>query len=72
MPVEVMKRIIAILPDDYTIVDPFMGSGTTGVACKMLGRKFIGIEMDNTYADIAEQRICDAIHTDVNVQIGTI
>jgi DNA modification methylase len=72
MPLEVMKRIIAILPDDYTIVDPFMGSGTTGVACKLLGRKFIGIDMDKSYVDIAEQRICDAIHTDVNVQIGTI
>jgi DNA modification methylase len=72
MPLEVMKRIIAILPDDYTIVDPFMGSGTTGVACKILGRKFIGIDMDKSYVDIAEQRICDAIHTDINVQIGTI
>jgi DNA modification methylase len=72
MPLEVMKRIIAILPDDYTIVDPFMGSGTTGVACKLLGRKFIGIDMDKSYVNIAEQRICDAIHTDINVQIGTI
>lgn len=57
MPVEVMKRVIAILPDDYTIVDPFMGSGTTGVACKMLGRNFIGIDMDDVYVAIAEERI---------------
>jgi site-specific DNA-methyltransferase (adenine-specific) len=57
MPMEVMKRVIAILPDDYTIVDPFMGSGTTGVACKMLGRNFIGIDMDDTYVEIAEERI---------------
>jgi len=62
MPVEVMKRIIAVLPDDYTIVDPFMGSGTTGVACKMLGRNFIGIDMDSTYVEIAQQRICDTTH----------
>jgi DNA modification methylase len=41
-----MKRIVGILPEDYTIVDPFMGSGTTGVACKLLNRNFIGIEMD--------------------------
>jgi DNA modification methylase len=66
MPVEVMKRIIAILPDDYTIVDPFMGSGTTGVACKLLGRKFIGIDMDASYVDIANQRICDALHSPDN------
>lgn len=63
MPVEVMKRVIAILPDDYTIVDPFMGSGTTGVACKMLGRDFIGIDMDSTYVAIAEQRISEVNHS---------
>ena len=57
MPVEVMKRIIGILPEDYTIVYPFMGSGTTGVACKQLNRDFIGIEMDEEYAEIARDRI---------------
>jgi DNA modification methylase len=39
------------------VLDPFMGSGTTGVACKMLGRKFIGIEIDKTYFEIAKKRI---------------
>ena len=39
------------------VLDPFMGSGTTGVACKNLGRKFIGIEMDEGYFKIAEDRI---------------
>ena len=43
-----------------TILDPFMGSGTTGVACAKLGRKFIGIEIDETYFDIAYRRIEDA------------
>ena len=43
-----------------TILDPFMGSGTTGVACVKLGRKFIGIEIDPTYFDIACKRIADA------------
>ena len=66
MPIEVMKRVIAILPDDYTIVDPFMGSGTTGVACKMLGRDFIGIDMDSTYVAIAEQRISEVINISHN------
>ena len=63
MPLEVMKNIVGILPPDAVIVDTFMGSGTTGVACAELGRKFIGIEMDADYFHIAEQRISDAINT---------
>lgn len=42
---------------DATILDPFMGSGTTGVACKELGREFIGIEINKEYYDIAKKRI---------------
>jgi site-specific DNA-methyltransferase (adenine-specific) len=42
------------------VMDPFMGSGTTGVACVKLGRKFIGIELEPKYFDIACQRITDA------------
>ncbi|EIM25695.1 DNA modification methylase [Microvirga lotononidis] len=44
-----------------TILDPFMGSGTTGVAAVRLGRKFIGIEMNPDYFDIARARIAKAI-----------
>jgi len=43
-----------------TIIDPFMGSGTTGVACMQLGRRFIGCEIDEHYFDIAAKRIADA------------
>lgn len=43
-----------------TILDPFMGSGTTGVACMNLGRKFIGIEREPKYFDIACERIYNA------------
>lgn len=43
-----------------SVVDPFMGSGTTGVACMNLGRKFIGIEIEPKYFDIACKRIEDA------------
>jgi DNA modification methylase len=43
-----------------TILDPFMGSGTTGVACVKTGRNFIGVEIDPTYYAIAERRIHDA------------
>jgi site-specific DNA-methyltransferase (adenine-specific) len=57
MPLEIMENIIKILPEKYTVVDPFMGSGTTGVACKNLNRNFIGIELDPTYFEIAKKRI---------------
>lgn len=63
MPLEVMKRIIGILPEDCVIIDPFMGSGTTGVAViemnkeQNVNRSFIGIEIDKQYYEIAKQRI---------------
>ncbi len=59
MPIEVMKNIIGILPEEYIIIDPFMGSGTTGIACKELNRDFIGIEMDELYFELAEKRISE-------------
>jgi len=43
-----------------TILDPFMGSGTTGVACVQTGRNFIGIEIEPKYFEIAEKRIAEA------------
>lgn len=43
--------------DTSTVIDPFMGSGTTGVACAKLGRRFIGVEIDRDYFDIACERI---------------
>ena len=42
------------------VLDPFMGSGTTGVACAKLGRKFIGIEIEPKYYEIALKRIDEA------------
>jgi DNA modification methylase len=48
---------IEAIGDAETVVDPFMGSGTTGVACAKLGRRFIGIEIDPTYFVIACERI---------------
>jgi site-specific DNA-methyltransferase (adenine-specific) len=44
-----------------TILDPFMGSGTTGVACQKLGRKFIGIDIEEKYFSIACRRIEEAM-----------
>jgi DNA modification methylase len=55
-----MRWCLGFLPDAQTILDPFMGSGTTGVACVQLQRKFIGIELDETYFDIAVKRIEEA------------
>jgi DNA modification methylase len=57
IPLEIMERVIGVLPKDYIIVDPFMGTGTTGVACKNLGYDFIGVEIDEKYYDIANDRL---------------
>jgi DNA modification methylase len=59
-PIQLMLWCLGFLPDARTILDPFMGSGTTGVACVKLGRKFIGIEIDPDYFDIACRRIREA------------
>ena len=60
-PVALMRHIIkASSRNSSTILDPFMGSGTTGVACVKLGRRFIGIEIDEGYFDIACKRIEEA------------
>lgn len=50
-------HILSWSKEGDTVLDPFMGSGTTGVACKNLNRNFIGIELDEQYFKIAEQRI---------------
>ena len=60
-PIAVMTQGIKwAAPEAQTILDPFMGSGTTGVACVNLGRKFIGIELEPKYFDIACKRIEEA------------
>jgi DNA modification methylase len=60
-PIGLMRWCIEQLPRPGTIIlDPFMGSGTTGAAAVRLGRKFIGIEIEPKYFDIAKKRIVDA------------
>lgn len=57
-PVELLERFIKVSSKENDIVlDPFMGSGSTGVACKELNRNFIGIELDENYFKIAKERI---------------
>ena len=58
-PVDLMRAVIEWTRG--TVLDPFMGSGTTGVACVKLGRKFIGIEIEPKYFDIACRRIQAAL-----------
>ena len=59
-PVALLKWCVDRIPGAHTVLDPFMGSGTTGVACANLGRKFIGIEIERKYFDIACERIDNA------------
>lgn len=59
-PLEVMKWCIGFLPDVQTILDPFMGSGTTGVAAIQMGKDFIGIEREERYFEAACRRIREA------------
>ena len=63
-PIEVMEWLVnRVDPTGHAaILDPFMGSGTTGVACVKTGRRFIGIEIDERYCEIAAKRIQAAEH----------
>lgn len=59
-PIELMRWCVE-QTDATTILDPFCGSGTTGVACVKLGRRFVGIEIDERYFEIACKRVSDAM-----------
>jgi DNA modification methylase len=57
-PIALMEYLVKLVSKEgHTVLDPFMGSGSTGIACKKLGREFIGIELDADYCKIAEARI---------------
>lgn len=59
-PLSLMKWCLDFVPKAQVVLDPYMGSGSTGVACAMGARAFIGIELDEGYFDIACKRIRDA------------
>ena len=59
-PVELIKKLIECNVCE-TVLDPFIGSGTTGVACVNTNRKFIGIELDENYFNIAQNRINECL-----------
>jgi len=59
MPQEVMDNVIGIIPNknDIVIIDPFMGSCTTGLACMKYDIDFIGVEIDEQYYQLSKQRM---------------
>ena len=59
-PASLIRAILEKLPASSPVLDPFMGSGTTGVACAQLRRRFVGIEIEPKYFDIACRRIEEA------------
>ena len=62
-PVAIPERLIrALTPQNGLVLDPFVGSGTTGVSAVLEGRRFVGIELQKEYYDIAFARISDALN----------
>lgn len=59
-PIEVMRELVRTVPEGGTVLDPFMGSGTTGVAAVLEGRRFIGVEDVEHYVDVSRRRIGEA------------
>lgn len=57
MPVEVMRRVVGVLPDGVCVIDPFCGSGTTLVAAKLLGVPYLGCDIDEGYVGISVSRL---------------
>ena len=68
LPLHLMDRIILLTTDENDIVlDPFSGTGTTAISAKRLGRKYIGFELDRTYAEISKQKL---EQVEANYKIG--
>lgn len=71
-PIELLETLVGITLPGATVLDPFMGSGTTGAAAVRLGRKFIGIEIDEHSFDTACRRISDTLKQgDMFIQMPT-
>ncbi|PIU14161.1 restriction endonuclease [bacterium (Candidatus Gribaldobacteria) CG08_land_8_20_14_0_20_39_15] len=67
LPEHLLERLILITTDESDLVlDPFIGTGTTAVAAKRLGRNFIGIDIDKNYVEIAQQKIKEVEPTKIN------
>lgn len=59
-PVDVMRHLLRLAPEEGRVLDPFAGSGTTGVAAALEGRSFVGLELHEHYAALARERIAAA------------
>ncbi len=55
-----MEHLVKIVPPTSTVLDPFAGSGTVGVAALRAGHQFIGMEISPWYCDVAKQRLADS------------
>jgi site-specific DNA-methyltransferase (adenine-specific) len=70
LPVHLLERIILMSTDENDIVlDPFSGTGTTAIAAKRLGRKYVGLELDEEYVQISESKL---LQEEANSKIGNI
>lgn len=68
-PIKLVTRCIGFVTKENEIVlDPFIGSGTTAIACKQLNRKFIGFEISEKYCDVAEKRLQQTVLSDVKLK----
>lgn len=63
-PVEVMQQLVQVCPPGGTVLDPFTGSGSTGIAALKEGRNFVGVELSDHYAGIAERRLRNVLTQD--------
>lgn len=62
-PIQLMRYLVRLItPPEGVVLDPFMGSGTTGCACVLEGERFMGIELDPTYFAVAQERISHFLH----------
>ena len=60
-PLNLMRNVVRYIPKDKIILDPFAGSGTTLVAAKQLGRRYVGVEIEEKYCEIAAQRLTQEV-----------
>jgi site-specific DNA-methyltransferase (adenine-specific) len=67
LPIHLLERLLLLSSDEGDIVlDPFIGTGTTAIAAKKLGRKFIGIDIDSKYVEITNKKLEEAEPTVIN------
>lgn len=60
-PLQLITDLLEIVPKGALVLDPFIGCGTTAVACLQTGRRYIGFELSKEYHAIAEKRVADAL-----------